>query len=142
MNTKTLKMKLFPLPEFLFKIGLALIAFLTPIAPVLVAVSILIIADAVTGILASRVKKIPFSSSRFFSSITKLLMYLFLILISHMVELHLVPIIPLVQLSIYFICFYEFSSFLENIGTITGRNPFIFFKEALNKLKPDSKKDS
>lgn len=134
-------MKIYPFQEFLFKIGLAFLTFITPIASILGAVSVLIIADAITGIWASKVKGIAFSSTRFFSSIVKLIAYLFLILISRTVEIYLVPVIPLLQLSIYFICFYEFSSFLENVGIITGRDVIGFFKETLYKLKPVSKKD-
>ena len=132
---RTLKMNIFPIDQFLFKILTAFIIFLTPIKGVLLAVSILIIADAITGIWASKIKGEIFSSKKFFNSITKLLFYLLLILISQMIQLHLINEIPFLQLSIYFIVFYEFSSFLENVGVITGRDVFGFFKAALGKLK-------
>jgi len=132
---RTLKMNIFPIDQFIFKILTAFIIFVTPIQGVLFAVSILIIVDAITGIWASKIKGEAFSSKKFFNSITKLLFYLLLILISQMVQLNLINEIPFTQLSIYFIVFYEFSSFLENVGVITGRDVFGFFKDALGRLK-------
>lgn len=122
-------------PDFLMKILAALAVFIAPIQNTMIAVAILIVADAITGIWASQKKGEKFSSRKFFASITKLLLYLFLIMVSQIVESHLIDEIPFVQLSVYFIVFYEFSSFLENVGTITGRDVFAFFKEQLLKLK-------
>lgn len=136
-----LKLRIEAFPEFMFKVGLALMAFLTPLQPVLLAITILIIADCISGVWASKVRGIVFSSTKFFSSISKLLVYLMLIIVSKLVEVYLVPVIPFVQLSCYFIVFYEFSSLLENIGIITGRDAFKFFRDALNKLKPTSNKE-
>jgi phage-related holin len=134
-----LKLKLLPLPDFAMKVFTALAVFIAPIKSIMIAVSILIVADAITGIWASQKKGEPFSSRKFFASITKLLIYLFLIMVSQIVELHLISQIPFVQLSVYFIVFYEFSSFLENVGVITGHDVFAFFKEQLLKLKSTRK---
>lgn len=113
----------------------ALLIFLAPIKGILLAVSVLIVVDAITGIWASKKKGEKFSSGKFFNSIVKLVFYLLLVLVSQMIQVHLISEIPFTQLSIYFIVFYEFSSFLENVGVITGRDVFAFFKEALGKLK-------
>ena len=135
-----LKVNFLSLPDFLMKVLTAFAVFITPIQNTMIAVAILIVADAITGIWASQKKGEKFSSTKFFASITKLLIYLFLIAISQIVESHLVSEIPFVQLSVYFIVFYEFSSFLENVGVITGHDVFAFFKEQILKLKPTSKK--
>lgn len=131
----TLKLKIVNFPDFVLKIATALLLFLAPIQPVLIAVSILIIADCFTGIWASFKKGEKFSSSKFFNSIVKLIFYGLLIMISRMIEVHLVAHLPLVELSVYLIVFYEFSSFLENVGVITGRDVFRWFKKTLNNLK-------
>lgn len=131
----SLKIKLVNFPDFVLKIATAFILFLAPIQPVLIAVSILIIVDCFTGIWASFKKGEKFSSAKFFDSIVKLIFYGLLIIISHMVETHLVSHLPLVELSIYLIVFYEFSSFLENVGVITGRDVFRWFKDTLSNLK-------
>ena len=123
------------LSNLLFKFLTAIAVFIAPIQAILISVSVLIIADTITGIWAALVKGDKFSSNKFFSSISKLIMYTTLILVSHMVELHLVSVVPWVQISVYFIIFYEFSSFLENVGIIVGRDIFAFFKESLNNLK-------
>jgi phage-related holin len=133
-------MKIFPLPEFMMKIVAMLFLFLTPIKEVMLAVAFLIIADAITGIWAAKKKGEKFSSNKFFDSIVKLIFYLVLIMISRMTELYLISHLPLVQLSIYFIVFYEFSSFLENVGVITGRDIFSWFKTTLSSLKSNSRK--
>ncbi len=128
-------MHIYPLPQFICKIFTALFIFIAPIQSTLLAVCLLVVADAVTGIIASMKRGERFSSSKFSASIVKLLFYTLLILVSHMIEKYLVPEIPFLQLSIYFIVFYEFSSFIENVGVITGRDLFTWFKESLNKLK-------
>lgn len=139
-NMKTLKMNIYPFPEFLLKAIALLAIFFAPISSIMLAVSALIIADCITGIWSSKVKGVPFSSSRFFSSVTKLIVYLLLIMISHLVQLHLVPEVPLLKLSIFFITSTEFLSFVENVSIIAGRDVVGFFKEALNKMKPNSNK--
>ncbi len=133
-------MKILPLPEFLLKIFAMIMLFLSPIKEMMIAVAFLIIADAITGIWAARKKGERFSSTKFFDSIVKLLIYLVLIMISHMTQLYLVTTLPLLQLSIYFIVFYEFSSFLENVGVITGRDIFSWFKQTLSSLKSNARK--
>lgn len=135
-----MKLKLLSFPDFLMKVLTALAVFISPIQNTMIAVAVLIVADAITGIWASQKRGEKFSSTKFFASITKLLIYLFLIMISQIVESHLISQVPFVQLSVYFIVFYEFSSFLENVGIITGHDVFAFFKEQILKLKPTSKK--
>lgn len=133
-------MNLSEFPEFIIKLVTGIMVFLSPIKDVMLAITILIVADAFTGIWASHVKNERFSSSKFFSSITKLIVYLMLIMISHLVELHLIPELPLVKLSIWFITITEFSSLVENISIISGRDVIGFFREQLSKLKPTREK--
>lgn len=135
MNT-SLKMKI-QSEDFFFKVLASLTIFITPIVESLIAVAILIIVDTITGIWASFKKGEKFKSNKFFDSIVKLIAYTGLLLISKMVENALVSEIPFVKLSLYYIVFYEFSSFLENVGVITGRDIFSWFKQALLSLKPN-----
>jgi len=138
----TIKMKIHS-EGFVFKILTSLSIFVAPIKQSLIAVAILIIVDTITGIWASFKKGEKFKSNKFFDSIIKLMVYTVLLLVSQMVESALVPEIPFVKLSLYYIVFYEFSSFLENVGVITGRDIFSWFKQALYSLKPnrDDKKE-
>lgn len=138
---KTLKMKIYPFPEFFMKVFAVLALFFAPIAHIMLALTILILCDCVTGIWSSQKRGIPFSSSKFFSSITKLIVYLMLIMVSHLVQLYLVPEIPLVKLSIFFCTTTEFLSFVENVSSISGRNVVGYFREQLGKLKPFSIKN-
>lgn len=126
------------LSDFWLKIGASIVVFFTPVQNTIIGVVVLIIADAVTGIIASRKRGEKFSSSKLSRSLVKLLFYTLLIGISHVVEEQLVSEIPFVQVSVYFIVFYEFSSFLENIGVITGRDVFSWFRDVLDRMKPGS----
>lgn len=129
-------MNVFPLPEFLIKIIVAFMIFLAPLYDVMLAITVLIVVDAFTGIWASNIKGERFSSSKFFQSIVKLIIYLVLIMVSHLVEIHLLPELPILKLSIWFVSITEFSSFLENTSIISGRDVIGFFKEQLSKFKP------
>lgn len=128
-------MNLYPFPEFLLKIAAALLVFISPIGNIMMAVSLLLIADCVTGTAASLKKGEKFSSHKFFNSIIKMIFYLILIMVSHLVQVHLVNEIPFTQLAIYMVVVYEFSSLAENVGIITGRDVFAFFRDALGRLK-------
>lgn len=114
--------------------------FFAPLYSIMWAVTVLIIVDCFTGVWASRIKRIPFSSSKFFSSITKLVVYIILIIISYIVEVNLIPEIPLLKLSVFFIAVTEFISFAENVTIISGRDIVGFFREQFGKLKPFSNK--
>lgn len=124
-----------PFPEFIMKVLTALAVFFAPIQTTLIAISLLIIFDAITGIGASLKKGEKFSSAKMFNSIVKLVFYGLLIITSRMIEQHLVTTLPLVELSVYMVVAYEFTSFLENVGIIVERDVFKWFKEALGNLK-------
>lgn len=126
----------FSTPDFWLKLITSASVFLTPIKETIIAVICLVVVDAITGIWASYKRGQKFSSRKFSMTLAKLIWYTIAIAVCHMVQIYLVPQIPFVKVMVYFVVFYEFSSFLENVGIITGRDVFSWFRGFFDKIKP------
>ena len=62
--------------EFLTVMGLAVVAYLSPLYEMFVALMLFVAADMVTGVLASKRRRIPRSSRRLRRSVAKLVNYI------------------------------------------------------------------
>jgi phage-related holin len=117
---------------FLLKFTSMLVLVLLPVRPVMIAVSVLIIADFITGVWASRKLKEPITSSGFKQTVIKTLAYQSAVVIAFVMETYLLEGVPVVKVVAGLIALTEGKSFFENIHRITGVD---FWSEALNKLQ-------
>lgn len=114
------------------KLLLMSISFFTPILPAMLAVGILIAIDTITGVLGARRLGESVNSKKFGRVITKSLVYQLLIISSHLIELYLLALIPLVKITLGFLAITEFLSISENFQKCTGRNFIKYIKEYLD----------
>lgn len=106
-------------------LGLSILAVFAPIKPILLAVLALVLADFVTGVLASRTKKQPITSSGFKRSVGKLLMYELAIALAFLVHKYLTgDLLPADRLIASMVGLVELKSVLENLDIISGQSLF------------------
>lgn len=118
--------------DWLYKILVIMLAVISPIQPILIAVIFLVLVDFVTGIWASIKRQIPITSFHMRRTIVKLLAYLSTILVAFIIETYLLSEVPLVKVVSSLIGLTEGKSFLENINVITGID---FWQAILNKVQ-------
>lgn len=104
---------------------------LLPIKAALVAVSLLVFADFVTGIWASIKQKKMITSHGFRRTVIKTLAYQSAIIVAFILETYLLDGIPVVKVVTGLIGVTEGKSFFENIHRITGID---FWSELISKL--------
>lgn len=122
----------------LLKVSAALLLFLQPIRASLTAVVLLVIADFFSGIWASKKESKKITSSGFRRTVVKILAYMATILIAHMMELYLIPDMPIEKAVAGLIGITEGKSFFENIHRITGID---FWAILISKLNMDDSKN-
>lgn len=109
----------------------ALLVFIAPIQTSVIAVSVLVLIDLVTGISASLKEKQKITSHKLRRTIAKTLAYQATILMAHLLELHFLPTVPVTKTILALIGITEGKSFFENIHRITGVD---FWSKILDKL--------
>jgi phage-related holin len=97
---------------------IALTGFFAPIAPLLLAAFAVVFLDTVLGVLAAWKQKKKISSHAFSRSISKLLVYLTLILFGHIVGTLLLPEYPLMSFITSYIGIAETLSVLEKMNIL------------------------
>lgn len=113
--------------ELMLKIGLAALAYMSPLYEIFVVMMLFVFVDLVVGLFASNKRNVPRSSRRLRKSMGKLLCYLSVLSLSFMAEQAFkVEWFAAHRAVGAFICAVEFISILENMAIITG-NP-IFLK--------------
>lgn len=115
---------------------------LMPVRAVMISVSVLVVADLITGLWASMKEKQRITSNAFGRTIGKTLQYQLAIVVSFVIETYLLAGIPVVKVVSGLITVKEGKSFFENMHRITGID---FWNEILSKLnsaheKPVAKK--
>ena len=114
-----------------------LLAFVTPIAGFLALLTALVTADFLTGTRAARVRGEAITSKGYRRTVEKFLFYAIAILLAEGME-HVFfgqsHYLPLTYIVSAFICVTEFKSNLENIGTITGTNPWLAVRAHLERF--------
>lgn len=102
-----------------------LLAMLAPVKVAFVIIFLVIVADFMTGVWASRIKKISISSRRFRQSIKKMVGYFEVIFILFIIEFGFEFSFGSWRFVGGFICFIEFISILENTAVITENKVFL-----------------
>jgi hypothetical protein len=118
--------------EWLVNIIVTTIALLAPIHALIIAVSVLILADFITGILAAIRRKEKVSSASMRRTISKLIVYQIAIITGFVLETYLLSsIFPVAKLVAGVIGLVEFKSILENANCILGGHIFTAVLEKL-----------
>jgi phage-related holin len=121
----------------------ALSAFFTPILPVLITFSCLILADFFTGIWASKKEKKPIQSHIMKNTLVKLALYLIVIVMAFIIQKFIIQVgwFNLVTVVSIPIAITEFKSLCENALRISGNKIFIdIFKSFSDVFKKNKDK--
>jgi phage-related holin len=123
---------------FLAKFISVVFLMLLPIRDAVIAVSLLVIADFITGIWASIKEKKQITSYGFRRTIAKTLAYQGTIVVSFLIEQYMLEGVPVVKVITTLIALTEGKSFFENIHRITGLD---FWGIALTKIQGQATKN-
>lgn len=93
---------------------------IAPIKPTLIAVSVLVFADFITGIWAALKKKERISSNGINKSLMKSFAYMLFIIVAFVIEKYLIDDVPVIKVVSAMITLRESKSFFENMKVITG----------------------
>lgn len=110
-----------------------LLAFVAPITAMMWATVILIVVDFITGVSAAIKTKTALSSGKLYSTVSKFLIYLMVILAAHAFEQNIVQVIPMTQIVGGFIGLTELKSIFENFNKIYGIDLWEQLKEFFKK---------
>ena len=94
--------------------------YLAPVKDIMIAVSILVVLDFITGIMSARKKKIKITSRRFRQTISKTFVYQSTVIVAMVLEKYLMPGIPAIKVVSTLIAITEIKSFFENVEILTG----------------------
>lgn len=107
---------------FLAKVLVLVLAFLAPIYSIIFGMLFLVACDLITGVIAAFKKKEKITSSKLSRTISKVLVYLVTIVITHVINDHLLfgpDVVPLESLVTSYIALTELKSILENLDKMT-----------------------
>jgi hypothetical protein len=124
--------------EWAIAAALGFVAFLAPIQGVMIATGFLIFVDTFTGIWRSLKAGQRITSGKLGTTLSKLVLYQVLIVTALVMQLHLIPLIPVVSLVAAAIAAREGLSVFENVSSITGTD---FVSLLIEKLHPGRKDD-
>lgn len=115
-------------------------AVLTPVAPAILWLGVLIFLDLITGILKAQKLKEEIHSSKLKNTATKALLYFIAVIAGHIIDTQFLTVVEWLpaktaQLIAGFLAVVEFKSLIENISTILGMPILQFLKDYLNKPK-------
>jgi hypothetical protein len=123
--------------EIALKLGIAVLAVFAPAQSVMLSCMALILADLFTGVIASRKRKEPLTSSGFKRTLVKLVVYETAIALGFIAQHYLMAdAIPVINIIGSYVGLTELTSAYENINEISGSN---LLKNILDKLNSNSK---
>lgn len=111
-----------------------LIAFITPLAPMLLLIGCLLISDVVTAVWRDKLAKKPFHSKALGKTITKMILYMIAVLLAQGME-NVFGILPFVNITGGYICLVEFKSNMENISEATGIDLWNAIRSKIDNLR-------
>lgn len=121
-------------------LALSLIALIAPLQTTVLATLALSAIDLMTGLLASKKRGEPITSSGLKRTAMKSILYPLAILIAHVTALYLTgPDIPLVKIVAGYIGLVELKSSLENMDIILGGNTFRVLIDRLQNIASGNK---
>ena len=111
-----------------------LIIFFTPIQAAMAGCGVLIIIDAITGIIASKVKGNKIESHKLKDTFIKMFLYQIGIITGHLIEVYIFEGISFTKIILSSISVIEFYSVLENISSATGTDLLSTVKEKMSSF--------
>lgn len=108
------------------------LAFVAPIQSLLAAMLFVVLFDTLTGIWAARKRGEAVSSRKLSHVLSKLFLYLGIMLVAHAITSTMMPNIPLVSIVASTVALIEFTSVLENASSILG---YDLTKRIMEKIK-------
>jgi phage-related holin len=115
------------------KFVLWFLAILVPLYDVAGALSVLIIIDLITGIIASIKQSVRFQWSKIINTFTKLIIYSLILLAAWVIESKIIPSIPFMRLVAGFLALTELRSILENFKDIFGIDAWNYIRAAIKR---------
>lgn len=105
--------------------------YLAPVHSILIAISILVMLDFITGCMASMKQKKKITSGGFKDTVVKTFIYQCSVIVAMLIENHLLPGTPVIKVIVALITMTETKSFFENVEIITGID---FWGKMVDKL--------
>lgn len=123
--------------EYLITLGIPfLIAYFSPLMPILTGMVALTFIDTFTGTWAAAKRKESIHSRAMARTITKTVMYTIAVILAHILETVFMNWFPAVNLIAGYIALVEFKSNMENIGYITNIDIWNYIKDRIEIFKP------
>lgn len=108
--------------KYIDSLIIVLTSFLLPLMPTLIVVTLLVIMDFITGLLASYKLKNKITSKGFKRTVIKIFLYQCCILVAALLENYIIQDFPIIKGVVMFIALTEAKSFFENVEICTGLN--------------------
>lgn len=118
--------------DYAINLVLVILAIFAPAKAMVLSSMVLVLADLITGIMASRKKGKPITSSGLQRTVIKLFVYESAILLAYITEVYLLSgAMPCSKVVAGLVGITELKSCLENLNEINGQD---ILKQAINKL--------
>jgi phage-related holin len=104
------------------KLFWACVLLFAPIKATLLTAALLVVADFITGIIASKRTGVPITSFRMRDTISKLIVYEMAILLGFLAQSFITQDVPFANIANTYVAVTEMLSCLENLNKITGRD--------------------
>lgn len=118
------------------------IAFFTPVIPFMALCGFVVLVDMILGVKSAKKKGIEITSRRRKDTVTKGVMYMSALIISHSCVILFKLPVPMLEITGGFIIYTEITSIDENYYTLTGRKLFSHLKKVLKtNSNPDPEEE-
>ncbi|WP_286775017.1 MULTISPECIES: phage holin family protein [Sphingobacterium] len=124
--------------------GKAVLFFWIYFAPIwisLLVIGIFVLIDVITALMRAKKNNIPIRSKRLRDTIGKSTAYMLALMVSHMFQVHFMPIVPVLQVVAVFIATAELKSIMENLGDVANLDFWTIIKERLSGTNKNYSKD-
>lgn len=129
-------MRLLPfdsLTSFYIYVITGLAVFFVGILTAMIVMGFLIIADTVSGIIASVRAGEPFSSRKLANMASKFLLYQLVIISAHAIDLYMIGLPMLLTATLSGLSLIEFTSIVENVDKATGINLWSYIRNIVKR---------
>lgn len=125
-------------------IGAIILAFLSPIIPLILIVGLCMVLDTIAGIIRAKKLKEPITSRKLSKLISKMVLYQTALITFFCIEKYIIGdfVVLFTSISLFLtklvaatLAYIEIKSIGENVEIITGKNIWNMFKEMLNRTK-------
>ena len=129
-------MRLLPfdsLTSFYIYVITGVAVFFAGILTAMIVMGFLIIADTVSGIIASVRAGEPFSSRKLANMASKFLLYQLVIISAHAIDLYMIGLPMLLTATLSGLSLIEFTSIVENVDKATGINLWSYIRNVVKR---------